>query len=243
MKVLAVISARAGSKGVPRKNLLHMGDKGPLISHMIQKAVNCKYIDKVVCSTDSEEIANVAKEFGAEVPFMRPDDLADDHTPLITVTQHAMRAMDELGYKADVVAQLAPTCPFIKQESIDQSVLAVIEDQCECAVSLKRIEHEHPYRARVLDEKGYFENFIQDIDVESFHSRQDLPTLYCTSGGIYVRKRKLLEDYDGSDFALGKSRKGIVLDDLESVNIDRRIDFDFAEFLIKAGQLNDQYFA
>jgi len=82
---------------------------------------------------------------------------------------------------------------------------------------------------------------ITDIKVESFHSRQDLPTLYCTSGGLYARKRELLERYDGSDFALGKSRRGILLDDIEAINIDRRIDLEFAEFMLKSGRIQDAY--
>ena len=91
----------------------------------------------------------------------------------------------------------------------------------------------------LVDEKGkpkklWLENFIQDINVEDkrFHSRQDLPPLYCTSGAIYTRKRHLLEKFDGSDFAMGKSRKGVIMDDIEAINIDRMIDFNFAEFLL-----------
>jgi CMP-N-acetylneuraminic acid synthetase len=81
---------------------------------------------------------------------------------------------------------------------------------------------------------NYFENFIQDIDVEAkeYHSRQDLPLLYSTSGAIYTRKRKLLEEYDESNFAMGKFRKGIAVDDIEAINIDRIIDFKFAEYLL-----------
>lgn len=241
MKVLAVISARGGSKGVPGKNLRPLAGRDPLISYMIRKAIASPLIDKVICSTDSPDIAKIAREFGAETPFDRPAELAADRTPLINATQFAMQSMDKLGYRADVVVQLAPTSPFMKQENIDRAVEAVVNNECECAVSLKRIEHEHPYRARVLDNAGYFSNFIKDINVEAIHSRQDLPTLYCTSGGLYVRKRALLDAYDGSDFALGKSRMGIVLDDIEAINIDRMIDLEFAEFMLKSGKVTSSY--
>ncbi len=243
MKVMAVISARGGSKEVPRKNLLPLAGRDPLISYMIRKAAACPFIDKVICSTDSAEIGELARKYGAETPFERPPELATDRVPLISVTQHAMRAMDELGYRADVIVQLAPTSPFIQQEKINQAVEMITRGECECSVSLKRIEHEHPYRARVVDEKGYFRNFITDLPVESFHSRQDLPTLYCTSGGLYARKRELLEKYDGRDFALGKSRKGILLDDIEAINIDRKIDLSFAEFMLNSGKISDSYLA
>jgi len=239
MKVLAVISARGGSKEVPRKNVRDLGGK-PLVAHMFLKAKACKNIDKVICSTDDDEIAAVARECGVEVPFVRPDELADDHAPLISVTQHAMLEMDKLGFHADIVAQLAPTCPFIKTDNIEKSIQYAQREDCDCAVSLQRIEHEHPYRARRLLEEDFFENFIQDINVEDkqYHSRQDLPVLYCTSGGIYTRKRYLLEQFDGSDFAMGDTRKGVIMDDIEAVNIDRMLDFDFARYLVESGVAN-----
>lgn len=233
-KVLAVISARSGSKGIPGKNLKLLGAK-PLVWHIFKKTLASQLIDRVVCSTDDGEIAQIAKEANVDVPFMRPSELSGDKVPLITVTQYMMQELDKQGYSADIIVQLAPTCPFIRTKSIDLSIKMVMEEDCECAVSLKRIEHEHPYRARHLSENNYFDNFIKDINVEAFHSRQDLPTLFCTTGGIYTRQRHLLEQYDESDFALGKRHKGVVLDDIEAVNIDRPIDFQLAEFLIEKG--------
>ena len=90
--------------------------------------------------------------------------------------------------------------------------------------------------------ENFFENFIQDINVEekSYHSRQDLPILYCTSGAIYTRKRHLLEKFDGADFAMGNSRKGIIMDDIEAINIDRTIDLEFAKFLLAQG-IGEEY--
>ena len=145
--------------------------------------------------------------------------------------------MDNQGFRADIVVQLSPTCPFINTEQIEKSIEMVSGDQCECAVSLKKIQHEHPYRAKVLMEDNYFKNYESEIDVEAkqYHSRQDLPNLYCTNGGLYTRLRHLLEDYKGNDFAMGKNRKGIIMSDIQSVNIDDMIDFQFAEFLIEKG--------
>ena len=86
-------------------------------------------------------------------------------------------------------------------------------DQCECAVSLKKIQHEHPYRAKVLMEDNYFKNYESEIDVEAkqYHSRQDLPNLYCTNGGLYTRLRHLLEDYKGNDFYKNTSSHALLL--------------------------------
>ena len=231
-KVLAIISARGGSKGIPGKNLKDLGGI-PLIGHIFNSAKKSNLIDKIICSSDSEEIIEVAKNFGIEVPFKRPKNEASDRVPLVSSTKYAMEEMDKLGYQSDIVAQLSGTCPFIKTKSIDKSIEAILTEDCDSAVSLKRIEHEHPYRARVIKEGDFFENFIQDINVEDkkYHSRQDLPELYCTSGGIYTRKRFLLDEFDGSDFAMGKKRKAIFLDDYEAINIDRLIDLDFARFI------------
>ena len=208
---------------------------------MFLKAKNCPEINKIVCSTDDNEIASIAKDYSVDVPFQRPENLSGDRVPLVTVTKHAMLAMDDLGYRADIIVQLSPTCPFVKIQSISKSIQYVIKEDCECAVSLKRIEHEHPYRARTLFKNSYFENFIKDINVEGkqYHSRQDLPPLYSTSGAIYTRKRHLLEKYDESDFAMGQLRKGVILDDIESINIDRMIDFQFAKFLLSQNSTED----
>jgi CMP-N-acetylneuraminic acid synthetase len=235
-KVICSISARGGSKGVPNKNIRILGDK-PLIAHAITESLKSKYIDKVVVSTDSDAIAEVARTYGAEI-LRRPNALAEDRTPLVDSTQYTMRSMDEQGFNADIIVQLSPTCPFLTIEHIDRSIEMVADDgDCECSVSLKKIQHEHPYRARVLKQNDFFENYEQEIDVESkqYHSRQDLPDLYCTTGGLYTRQRHLLENYIGDDFAMGKYRRGLCLTDIESVNIDEMIDFQFAEFLFEKG--------
>jgi CMP-N-acetylneuraminic acid synthetase len=239
-KVLCSISARGGSKGVPNKNIRILGEK-PLIAYAITESLKSKYIDKVIVSTDSDEIAEVAKSYGAEI-LRRPNTLAEDRTPLIDSTQYTMKCMDEKDFRADIIVQLSPTCPFLTIEHIDRSIEMVTDDSgCECSVSLKKIQHEHPYRARVLKEDGFFENYEQQIDVESkqYHSRQDLPDLYCTTGGLYTRQRHLLENYTGDDFAMGAHRKGICLTDIESVNIDEMIDYYFAKFLFNSGVKND----
>ena len=233
-KVLCVIAARAGSKGVPKKNLRLLGSK-PLVWHAFKKALAAKRIDKVVCSTDSEEVAQIAREAGVEVPFMRPLELSGDRVALIDVTKHMMLEMDKRGFRSDIVVQLSPTCPFIKPERLDESVQLLLDSDASCAVSLKRVEHEHPYRAKELLEGNYFRHFIKDVPVEKFLNRQDLPALYVTNGGIYTRRRELLEAYQGQDFAFGKKPRGLILNEIESINIDTPIDFDFAEFLFHKG--------
>ncbi len=229
--VLAVIGARRGSKGVPGKNLRLLNGK-PLISYMINAAKTAKLIDKVIVSTEDEHIKETAKYYGAEVPFRRPSELADDYTPLIAVTKHAMEKMDNLGYKADIIVQLQPTCPFVHAEKIDESIKKVLEGS-DCSVSLRRIGHEHPYRAKKILQDGSFTRFIEGIDVEKYQNRQDLPPTYCTTGAIYTRRRHLLENWSGKDFCLGQNPTAVILNDIEGTNIDNLIDFEFAEFIMK----------
>jgi len=241
LKVICSISARGGSKGVPGKNLKILGDK-PLITFAIKAALGSKYNDKVIVSTDAENIAEVARENGAEV-IIRPSSLSSDRAPLVDSTKYTMTTMDTKEFPADIIVQLSPTCPFINTQQIDKSIEMVSGDKCECAVSLKKIQHEHPYRARILMENDYFKNYESKIDVEAkqFHARQDLPDLYCTNGGLYTRRRHLLDEYKGDDFAMGKYRKGIIMSDIESVNIDEMIDFQFAEFLIEKGYAKEYF--
>ena len=228
-QVICSIAARGGSKRVPGKNIRQLGDR-PLITHAIGAALRAVSVDRVIVNTESREIADVARQYAAEVPFLRTADLADDHTPLLMVTKETMLQMDALGYKSEVIVQLAATCPFTTPETINQSVELALRNGC--AVTLKRIEHEHPYRAKVLNDDGSFSSFITDVDVEAFQSRQDLPELYCTSGSVYTRTRDLLMTATGKDFCLGPRPAGIILSDEEAINIDRPIDFSFAELIM-----------
>ena len=139
-QVVCSISARGKSKGVPGKNIKLLGGN-PLITYAIKAALGSKYIDKVIVSTDDKDIAEVAEDNGAEV-LIRPNELAVDRTPLLDSTKFTMTSMDDKGFYADIVVQLSPTCPFIDTSQIDKSIEMVAGDQCECAVSLKKIGHE-----------------------------------------------------------------------------------------------------
>lgn len=227
-KVMVSIAARKGSKGIPGKNLRLLNGM-PLIAHTIRTALSSSLVNRVIVSTDCSKIASVAEFYGAEVPFARDPDLANDSAPLLLVTKDTATRMAELGFHSDIVVQLATTCPFISCETLNLSIKKAAEFGC--SVTLKRVEHEHPYRAKVLDYNQTFRPFLTDVDVEKFQSRQDLPELYCTSGGIYARSFDLLQTADGTSFCLGETPYGIVVSDRESVNIDRLIDFQFAEFL------------
>lgn len=233
-RVLAVISARGGSKSVPRKNLRPLAGK-PLIAHTIGSALAACRVDRVIVCTEDDEIAGVAVTCGAEVPFRRPANLATDEVPLIAATVYAVEAMEQLGWAPTVVVQLSPTCPFLPATRIDEAVGLIVDTGSDSAVSLRPITHDHPYRAKELVDGNVIQPFIKDIDVEAFQQRQDLPPLYSTTGGLYARRRALLRGWTGKNFALGTTARAIVLTEIESVNIDGPLDFGFAEFLISQG--------
>ena len=232
-QVLAVIPARGGSKGVPRKNLRPLQGR-PLLAHMIEAAKGARHLHRLVVSTEDEEITDAARRCGAEV-FAQPPALAGDGIPMIAVTKHVMDSLTAAGWAVDIVVQLAATCPFVPSAKIDEAVQCLLSGETDCAVSLKRIEHEHPYRAKQLLDGNVFESFLKDRHVERYLLRQSLPPLYCTSGAIYAWTRQLLSAWDGKDFCFGKRPKAVLVSDREAINIDRPIDLAFAEFLAGRG--------
>ena len=235
MKIIAVVAARGGSKSIKNKNIQIIGKKH-LINHILGTLLKVKQISRTILSSDSNKIIKIAKKYNSKKleTRLRPKSLSQDSTPLTSVAHHIALELEKENYKPDFVLQVAPTCPFISKRTINKIINVLKSKKTSCAVTLKRIEHEHPYRAKVLNKKNYFSQFIKGINVEKYISRQDLPTLYCTSGAIYGRSFKLLKTFSGKDFCLGRNPFGVVVNDVESVNIDRKIDLDFARFISKS---------
>jgi CMP-N,N'-diacetyllegionaminic acid synthase len=230
MKVLAIVSARGGSKGTPRKNLRPLGAV-PLIRWIVNAAQHSKEIDRLILTTEDQEIADVGQAAGIEVPFRRPQELASDTATGIMVAQHSLRAMDELGYRADIHVHLFPTCPFLPPGKIDEAI-RLVKQECDSAIGVQDAGHAHPFRALVFEKGSTVRPFLDTPLAQKPVNRQDLPPVFLRSGAIYVRRRALLEQWKGEDFALGKTWGGVVLTEVEAINIDRPIDFDFADFLV-----------
>ena len=236
INVVAVVAARGGSKGIPGKNIKQLNGK-PLIFYILNTLSKIKLIDKIVVSTDSKKIKNTVKKFkfnNVEI-FDRSKKLSGDKVPLTSVAKQVAERLESEGYYPGIVLQVATTCPFLKSSTIIKSINILKKNKkANCVVTLKRIEHEHPYRAKKLNKKNLiFKQFIQGVNVEKFISRQDLPELYCTSGGLYARTFPLLQTFNEKNFCLGKNPLGLVVDEIESINIDRVIDFDFANYISK----------
>lgn len=193
-KCLAVITARGGSKGLPGKNIKILLGK-PLIAWTIEKALESKYIDRVIVSTDSNEIAAVAEQYGAEVPFMRPEELSGDNIGSFDVVAHAIGYLAEKGDEYDYVTLLEPTSPMRKKGDLDNAIATLIdkEKEADSLVSLGRVNLEHPAVIKKVDDKGYMVPYIKKP--EKATGRQGFSPAYFPYGVIYITKIEALYKY------------------------------------------------
>src|SRR5574341_56348 len=229
MRTLAVIPARGGSKSIPRKNLVDVAGR-PLIAWVIAAAREATRLERVIVSTEDEEIADTARRWGAEVPFVRPPELATDTVSLIPVVQHALTAMDGLGFRAEAVVSLQPTSPGLRGGDGDAAVAKLHETGADSVATVLRVEHEHPYWAKRLEGDRVLP-FSAETN-ESYRQRQDLPPAYVFDGAVFVRRRRLLEQWSGRDFCLGQDVRGLPLPPESSLHIDDEIHLEVARVLL-----------
>ncbi len=217
-KVLAIIIARGGSKSIPRKNVLPLHGK-PLIAWPIDLAHSVSRIDRVVVSTDDDEIMNIAKEHGAEVPFKRPAELATDEVPTLPVIQHALAYLARTeDYKPDIVLLLYPTAPFLRKERIDEALDLFENTDCNSVIS-------------VVKDWGQFWKKEHDtytvLHPKERVNRQQFDPLYKEDGAIYFNRYEVLMDsntiVDDNNVAF------IVMEEDENIDIDEPLDFKKAE--------------
>jgi len=187
-KVLAVITARGGSKGLPGKNIIDLGVR-PLIQWTIEAAKEARLVDRVVVSTDDGKIACISKECGAEVPFIRPAELAEDTSAHIPVVQHAVQSLkDGEGYSTDYVLLLQPTSPFRTSTDIDSAIELACKTDAESVLGVMEVE-QHPYKLSVIEE-GHLR---QAFEIPGgYLRRQDFPKYYWENGAIYLVKTEVL---------------------------------------------------
>lgn len=179
MDVIAIIPARGGSKGIKRKNLVPFNGK-PLLAHSIIHALEARLVSRVLVSTDDEEIRRVALEYGAEAPFLRPKELAEDHVLDLPVFEHALRYLEDVeGYHPDIVVHLRPTAPHRNPEWIDAAVQLLVEHPEADSVRSVSEPDKHPYRMFTLDGDGFLDPIMKhEHSVPYLLRRQDLPPVY-----------------------------------------------------------------
>jgi CMP-N,N'-diacetyllegionaminic acid synthase len=194
--LLGVITARAGSKGIPGKNTKRLAGK-PLIVYTIESARASGVFDRLILSTDDEEAARIARELGVEVPFVRPPALCADDTPHLPVMQHAVSWMrDEQRYEPDWVMILMPTSPLRRPEDIVESLALAIRSGADSVVSVDEMPpHFHPMRAVTIDDDGWARLLVGDRPVKRRPARrQEMPTAWVFNGAIYLLRAGLLFD-------------------------------------------------
>jgi N-acylneuraminate cytidylyltransferase len=230
--VLAIIPARGGSKGLPGKNTRPFCGL-PLIAHSILFARGCPEVTRTIVTTDSPEIAEVARSYGAEVPFIRPKELAADDTPLWPVLQHALRAVDQQGgARYDYVALLDPTSPCRQPDYMTQCVqrLAAASD-ADGIVAVSQPDF-NPIWTCVMVEDGWMRALFQDGG--KYERRQDVPTVFRINGALYLWTAEFLRNTHGRWREEGRLLAYEIPDDA-AISIDTLHEFDRAELLVKSG--------
>ena len=226
-KVLCIIPARGGSKGLPRKNIRDFNGK-PLIAWTIIEAKKSKFIDKVVVSTEDEEISKISAEFGAEI-IRRPIDLAADISKTEDVILHVVQMLKKDEYIPDSIIVLQCTSPLRTAKHIDEAIEKFISnDSIDSLISVSKQEHP-PWWMKTLDEDGKLVDFIP-YNKEQYTRRQDFPKVYFINGAIYVIKTEKFIEF--MKFQLDRTGS-YIMDSLSSIDIDTEIDFITAEYIMK----------
>lgn len=224
LKVLALIPARGGSKGIKDKNIVDVCGK-PLIAYSIDVAKNSKYVDDVVITTDSERIKEVAEKYGADVPFLRPAELASDNSKTIDAVIHAVNTLKEFGRNYDILLLLQPTCPLRTTEDIDNSLELFVSKGCVALVSVNKVK-EHPILMRKINEDGMMDNLL---NLPSTIRRQDMPPIYKVNGSIYINLVKELRN----DTSLNDNPLAYITDNEHSVDIDDLDDIERVKNILR----------
>tara|TARA_B100000963_G_scaffold328438_1_gene316965 strand:+ start:6929 stop:7648 length:720 start_codon:yes stop_codon:yes gene_type:complete len=227
--VLAITLARGGSKSIYKKNIALLKNK-PLISYTINAALDSKYIDEYIISTDDKEIADVAENLGATIPFLRPENLSSDTASSADALIHAVNAYEEITKKKyDYIIELMCTNPFKSGEMIDDIISTLDRNEkADAVITVERLLDHHPARIKKI-ENGYIRDFCVEEELES--RRQDLkPEAYIRNGNIYALRRDLLmiqKARYGTNFCVPYYKE-----DIPSANIDEPSDFYKAESLL-----------
>lgn len=213
---LAIIPTRGGSKAISQKNIMRLAGK-PVIAHTIGEARKARVLDQLIVSTDDYQIAEVAKRYGAEVPFIRPVELATDDSPTILTLQHGVRYLEENeGQKADVIVVLQPTSPLRRAEHIDAAVQKLLDTGADSVVSVCLAKHS-PYWMKRLEGDRVFP------------SLPDAP-VYRLNGAVYVTRRDVLMEQGR---VLGEDTRAIVMDWESSIDVDTMLDLKLAELILR----------
>jgi CMP-N-acetylneuraminic acid synthetase len=227
-KILGVIPARGGSKSVPFKNLAPLNGK-PMLVYTIEAAQKSRLLTHFVVSSENDRIIQVARQYGAPAPFVRPADLATDEAPSLPVVQHAVREMETReGIVFDYVVLLQATSPLRNGADIDASLDKLIRTGADSVVSVVRIAHHHPARMRFIENDMLVQ--LPMGEPKEMQRRQDLPPVYIRNGAIFATRRSVVMEQNSM---LGKISRPYVMPESRSANVDTKFDFLVVEVILQ----------
>ncbi len=225
-EILAIIPARGGSKGVPRKNVRELNGR-PLIGYTIEAAKKSNRVSRVVVTTEDIEIATVSREYKAEVPYLRPDELSQDNSPTMECVLHMLNYLEKTeGYVSDYVLLLQCTSPLRNHSHINEAIDKLLNSDYDSIVSVCEAEV-NPYWANIF-EGDKLKYFIEEG--RKITRRQELPNVYRMNGAIYLIKTEVLKKQKTFE---PEEVMGYIMDSYSSVDIDTEMDFKIAEAIIK----------
>lgn len=229
MRILYIITARGGSKGVPNKNIIELGGL-PLLAYKAIAVKESDYLDRIILSTDSQEIAETAKRFNIEVPFIRPSELATDTASSIDVVCHAMDWVENNDpVKYDAICLLEPSSPFLSYEDVNHAMELFIEKDANAVLGVKEMEVNSLFISEIEDDLAMVKQFEKIKTLRSFN-RQDMKRQYTMNGAIYIAKWDFFKKQKSFH---SEKTYAYVMPSERSIEIDEMIDLYFARFLVE----------
>ena len=239
MNILAVIPARGGSVGVPRKNIKKVGTL-PLIARTILAAKNSKFISRLILSTDDQEIMDVANEYGCETPFYRSKELAEDVDTSLVIKDAVKRCEEIYNENYDAVLTLQPTSPFRQTATIDKCIqLMATSESIDSVITVSNIEGYRPEWMLKIDSTEKVTPYATPFELNGnpiikLCARQDFPPLYKINGVVFLTRKKLLTD----NILIGFSPSVVETSEKEAIDIDSPVDLEFANHLALSEDVN-----
>ncbi len=235
MKVLGLIPARGGSKGIPKKNIAELAGR-PLLAYTCEAAHSCERLSRVVLSTDDEEIAQVGRDLGVEVPFLRPRDLAQDHTPSVAVAEHAAVFLRKDGWDPDVLVLLQPTSPLRESRHIDEALVLMERSNADTVVSVVEVPHRFSPYSVMRVEDCWLHDFLPEPMAFDRYSRQNVPELFARNGPAVLATQ--VAGMLSRQSLYGPKVAAYIMREEESLDIDAPFDLELAEFLLGRRKAN-----
>jgi CMP-N-acetylneuraminic acid synthetase len=228
MKILGIIPARGGSKGIPRKNVTPLLGK-PLLAYTAETALTSKRLTRTVLSTEDKEIAGVGREYGLEVPFLRSSSLAKDDTPTLLVLQDVIQRLKSMEEFYDAIFTLQPTNPLRLPQDIDGAIELLERTGADSVISFVEVGEKHPARMKFISPDG---RVVDPPFAEQYEGqrRQELPKLYLREGSVYLTRRDVLMDQNSLK---GRDCRAWLIPEDRACNIDTPFDLFLAEQILR----------